>query len=68
MIGSAMRSNPGFIELRRITVAKEIAALLAKSSNRLVLSTESLLLNLMSSNGASNQATMSIDAGSTKKK
>lgn len=47
MIGEAIKSNPGFIELRRISVAKEVAALLAKSSNRMVLSTESLLLNLM---------------------
>lgn len=47
MIGDAIKANPGFIELRRIQVAKEISSLLAKSSNRMVLSTESLLLNLM---------------------
>jgi len=47
MIGAAIRSNPGFIELRRIEVAKEVAANLSKSTNRMVLSTESLLLNLM---------------------
>merc|ERR1712050_261161 len=47
MIGDAMKANPGFIELRRISTAKQISALLSKSSNRLVLSTESLLLNLM---------------------
>merc|ERR1719478_888717 len=49
MIGDAIAANPGFIELRRIQVAKEVANNLAKSNNRLVLSTESLLLNLMSS-------------------
>lgn len=48
MIGDAISANPGFIELRRIQVAKEVANNLAKSSNRLVLSTDSLLLNLMS--------------------
>lgn len=48
MIGDAIRENPGFIELRKIQVAKDISVLLAKSSNRMVLSTESLLLNLMS--------------------
>merc|ERR1740121_1600890 len=48
MIGDAIRANPGFIELRRIQVAKEISSLLARSNNRMVLSTESLLLNLMS--------------------
>merc|ERR1719367_2793644 len=47
MIGDAIKANPGFIELRRITVAKEISQLLSRSSNRMVLSTESLLLNLM---------------------
>merc|ERR1719230_2559744 len=51
MIGDAIKANPGFIELRRIQVAKEVAGLLSKSSNRMVLSTDSLLLNLM---GASN--------------
>merc|ERR1712099_136972 len=50
MIGDAIKANPGFIELRRIQVAKEISQLLAKSSNRMVLSTESLLLNLMGAN------------------
>merc|ERR1719145_20456 len=49
MIGDAIKANPGFIELRRIAVAKEISQLLSRSSNRMVLSTESLLLNLMGS-------------------
>jgi len=47
MIGDAIRNNPGFVELRRIEKAKDISALLAKSSNRMVLSTDSLLMNLM---------------------
>lgn len=47
MIGEAIKSNPGFIELRRIEVAKEVAGNLSKSTNRMVLSTESLMLNLM---------------------
>merc|ERR1711879_915065 len=47
MIGDAVKANPGFIELRRIAVAKEISAALARSNNRMVLSTENLLLNLM---------------------
>lgn len=46
MIGAAIKSNPGFLDLRRISVAKEISQLLSRSSNRLVLSTDSLLLNL----------------------
>merc|ERR1712014_109837 len=48
MIGDAIKANPGFIELRRISVAKEISALLSKSSNRMVLSSESLLMSLNS--------------------
>merc|ERR1711879_67854 len=47
MIGDAIKANPGFIELRRITVAKDISQLLSKSNNRMVLSTDALLLNLM---------------------
>ncbi|CAK0883996.1 unnamed protein product [Prorocentrum cordatum] len=35
MIGSAVKQNPGFIELRKISVAKEISATLAKSNNRM---------------------------------
>jgi prohibitin 2 len=46
MIGSAMKQNPGFLELRKISTAKEISEALAKSSNRLVLSSDSLLLDL----------------------
>merc|ERR1711948_10795 len=45
MIGNAIKANPGFIELRRISVAKDISQLLSKSSNRMVLSSDSLLLN-----------------------
>merc|ERR1740139_1004270 len=48
MIGDPIKNNPAFVELRRIQTAKEISQLLSKSSNRMVLSTESLLLNLMS--------------------
>merc|ERR1712039_808630 len=51
MIGDAIKANPGFIELRRIAVAKEISNLLAKSSNRMVLSSDSLLLNLQGADG-----------------
>merc|ERR1712056_45100 len=57
MIGDAIKANPGFIELRRISVAKDISQLLSRSSNRMVLSTESLLLNLMGSNVGEKAAT-----------
>jgi len=66
MIGAAMTSNPGFIELRRIQAAKDIATLLSKSANRLVLSTDSLLLNLMS--GGPTQLDAEYASTATKKK
>jgi len=66
MIGAAMTSNPGFIELRRIQAAKDIATLLSKSANRLVLSTDSLLLNLMS--GGPTQLDAEYASTTTKKK
>merc|ERR1711862_295238 len=53
MIGDAIRSNPGFVELRRIQTAKEISAMLARSSNRMVLSTDGLLLNVAGGDDAS---------------
>lgn len=65
MIGDAISQNPGFIELRRIQVAKEVATSLAKSQNRLVLSTDSLLLNLMSQ---SSQTTNSLNSTTSGKK
>jgi len=56
MIGDAIAQNPGFIELRRIQTAKEVAANLARSSNRLVLNTDTLLLNLMNPTNQSAEA------------
>jgi hypothetical protein len=49
--GQAIANNPGFVELRRIDVAKEVATTLSKSQNRMLLSSDSLLLNVMSSVG-----------------
>jgi len=66
MIGAAIKENPGFIELRKIAVAKEVAGLLARSSNRMVLSTESLLLNLMGADARS--ISQDLDKQAAKKK
>jgi prohibitin 2 len=55
MIGDAMKNNPGFIELRRIATAKEISAMLARSNNRMVLSSDSLLLNLKGNDSQPNK-------------
>jgi len=47
MVGEAIKNNPGFIELRQIEAAKDVATNMSKSANRLILSSDSLLLNLM---------------------
>lgn len=46
LIGDAMRSNPSFIQLRRIEAAREIAMTVQKSSNRVYLDADTLQLNL----------------------
>lgn len=40
-----MRTNKGFLELRRLEAARDIATLLASSGNRVMLDSQSLLLN-----------------------
>ncbi|KAG5735365.1 Prohibitin-2 [Termitomyces sp. T112] len=46
LIGDAMRKNKGFLELRRLEAAREIANLLATSGNKVMLDSQSLLLNV----------------------
>merc|ERR1712146_479780 len=46
LIGDAVRDNPGFIELRKLEAAREIAGTVSKSNNRVFLDTQSLLLNV----------------------
>lgn len=46
LIGQAIQQNPAFITLRKIEAAREIAATVAASANRVMLSADSLLLNL----------------------
>ena len=46
LIGAAIRDNPGFIQLRKLEAAREIAGTLSKSSNRLFLDGGSLLLDV----------------------
>ena len=45
LLGDAMRQNKGFLELRRLEAARDIANLLATSGNKVMLDSESLLLN-----------------------
>ncbi|GBE85059.1 proteolysis and peptidolysis-like protein [Sparassis latifolia] len=46
LIGDAVRSNKGFLQLRRLEAARDIANLLAASGNRVMLDSHSLLLNV----------------------
>lgn len=45
LIGEAMRTNKGFLELRRLEAARDIANILAASGNKVMLDAQSLLLN-----------------------
>ena len=47
LISKSMKDNPGFIELRRLDTAKEIAGNIARSRNQVYLNADSLLLNLL---------------------
>eukprot|EP01089_Gocevia_fonbrunei_P007207 TRINITY_DN1827_c0_g1_i1.p1 TRINITY_DN1827_c0_g1~~TRINITY_DN1827_c0_g1_i1.p1 ORF type:complete len:307 (-),score=63.81 TRINITY_DN1827_c0_g1_i1:27-947(-) len=49
MLGKAIRSNPYFLELRKIDAAKEIAHALSRGSNKVYISSDNLMLNLLSS-------------------
>ena len=45
LIGEAVRSNKGFLQLRRLEAARDIASLLSTSGNKVMLDSASLLLN-----------------------
>jgi prohibitin 2 len=47
LIGRAIANSPGFVQLRRIDAAREIAHTVAESANQVYLPSDSLLLNMM---------------------
>mmetsp|Transcript_168 Transcript_168/g.288 ORF Transcript_168/g.288 Transcript_168/m.288 type:complete len:317 (-) Transcript_168:189-1139(-) len=47
LIGQAVKRNPGFMQLRRIDAARDIADIVSKSGNKIYLNADSLLLNLL---------------------
>lgn len=47
LIGDALRDNPGFVELRRIAAAKEIASAVSNAQARVFLNSDALLLNTL---------------------
>ncbi|EAU86052.2 prohibitin Phb2 [Coprinopsis cinerea okayama7 len=46
LVGEALRKNKGFLELRRLEAAREIANTLSGSGNKVMLDSQSLLLNV----------------------
>lgn len=45
LIGEAIKKSKDYVELKRLDTAREIAGILAKSPNRVILDNEALLLN-----------------------
>ena len=56
LIGRAIANNPGFIQLRRIDAARDIAGIVAAGSNTVYLSSDALMLNLSGHLGGQLQA------------
>jgi len=46
MINEAMNNNPGYLELRRIEKAREVAAVVSKSANKVYLDSSLLMFNM----------------------
>lgn len=46
LIGEAVQNNPGFMTLRRMEAAREIASVMQRSGNKVYLSSDTLLLNV----------------------
>jgi prohibitin 2 len=47
LIGLSVKKNPGFMKLRRIDAARDIADIVSQSGNKVYLNADSLLLNLL---------------------
>lgn len=45
LIGKAVAENPNFLKIRRLDASREIAVTLSQSQNRVMLSSDVLLLN-----------------------
>lgn len=59
LIGLSVKKNPGFMKLRRIDAARDIADIVAGSGNKVYLNADSLLLNLMGDTDEKFEKTMS---------
>lgn len=45
LIGNAIKSNPAFVQLRRIEASKDIANTISQSGNKVYLNADSLMIN-----------------------
>lgn len=52
LIGEAVKRNKGFLRLRKLEAARDIATVLSHSNNRIMLDAQSLLLNVCVWGGA----------------
>ena len=58
MIGKAIANNPGFVQLRRIDAARDIATTISNGTNAVYLPSDALLLNIASAlSGTDNAST-----------
>ncbi|MBW0517058.1 hypothetical protein O181_056773 [Austropuccinia psidii MF-1] len=46
LIGEAVKQNRGFLQLRRLEAAREIAGVVSQSGNRVILDSDTLMLNV----------------------
>jgi len=46
LIGEQVNQNPAYLQIQRIDVARQISAILAQSKNKILLPSESLMINL----------------------
>ena len=46
MLGTAVKSHPGYLKLRRLKTAQEIARIISTSQNKAYLDARNLMLNL----------------------
>ncbi|KAJ1456633.1 band 7 family-domain-containing protein [Pelagophyceae sp. CCMP2097] len=58
LIGQALSNNPGFIKLRKIETAKEIATVVSRAQNKVYLSSDSLLINILGNEGLANDTAL----------
>ena len=47
LVGKAIQDNPGFVKLRKIDTAKEIATTVARNQGKVYLNSDSLLINVL---------------------